>query len=233
MPACLPASLQPPRLRLPHGPPSAAAANPATNAAAALPPCCPTQAAIGGPFDLIDTNNKRFTDKDLLGQFALLYFGFTWCPDICPEELEKIAAATEKTGARGGRVEEDGSWWGRVAWRRSRRPPTRGCSGGLWQWRRQGRSCAPWMAGEAWGRATEMPSCTPPDPTRPGGCSQSLLAARLPVVTLTAPACLPPCLCVAEKLTSGVQVTPVFLSVDPQRDGVEQARLGAGVGGCG
>lgn len=34
---------------------------------------------IGGPFDLIDHTGKRFTDKDLLGQFALLYFGFTWC----------------------------------------------------------------------------------------------------------------------------------------------------------
>ncbi|KAI7835985.1 hypothetical protein COHA_010129 [Chlorella ohadii] len=55
------------------------------------------QAVIGGPFDLIDHTGKRFTDKDLLGQFALLYFGFTWCPDVCPEELEKIAAATDLT----------------------------------------------------------------------------------------------------------------------------------------
>jgi protein SCO1/2 len=59
-------------------------------------------AAIGGPFDLIDASGKRFTDQDLLGEFAMLYFGFTHCPDVCPEELEKIAEAVQKIGACGG-----------------------------------------------------------------------------------------------------------------------------------
>ncbi|XP_001199433.1 protein SCO1 homolog, mitochondrial [Strongylocentrotus purpuratus] len=57
------------------------------------------KAAIGGPFDLIDTSGKRKTNKDYLGQWVLLYFGFTHCPDICPDELEKMILAVNKVNS--------------------------------------------------------------------------------------------------------------------------------------
>lgn len=44
----------------------------------------------------MDQNGKPFTDADLKGKFTLIYFGFTHCPDICPEELDKMSDVVDK-----------------------------------------------------------------------------------------------------------------------------------------
>lgn len=46
---------------------------------------------IGGPFSLTDQDGNKFTEKDLFGKYALIYFGFSRCPDICPDELDKLS----------------------------------------------------------------------------------------------------------------------------------------------
>ncbi|ODV92655.1 hypothetical protein CANCADRAFT_1246 [Tortispora caseinolytica NRRL Y-17796] len=57
--------------------------------------------AIGGKFSMIDTNKQPFTEENLKGKFSLLYFGFTLCPDICPEELDNIVYIMEKLKKEG------------------------------------------------------------------------------------------------------------------------------------
>lgn len=44
------------------------------------------------------TSGEQFTEKEMLGKWSLVYFGFTNCPDICPEELDKVGSVLNKVG---------------------------------------------------------------------------------------------------------------------------------------
>jgi len=59
---------------------------------------------IGGPFALTDQNGRRVTDVDFRGRFMLVYFGYTFCPDVCPTELNTMALALKELGADAVRV---------------------------------------------------------------------------------------------------------------------------------
>ena len=56
------------------------------------------KALIGGPFSLIDQTGKAVTDKDFRGRYLLVFFGYTFCPDVCPSGLQVISAALDQLG---------------------------------------------------------------------------------------------------------------------------------------
>lgn len=55
-------------------------------------------ALVGGPFTLVDQTGKTTTDKDFHGKFMLVFFGYTYCPDVCPTELQVMMAAMDSLG---------------------------------------------------------------------------------------------------------------------------------------
>lgn len=52
-------------------------------------------ALIGGPFTLTDQTGERRSEADLEGRYALVYFGYTYCPDICPTSLSTMTQAID------------------------------------------------------------------------------------------------------------------------------------------
>lgn len=64
----------------------------------------PDGVALGGPFTLVNQAGQPVTERDYAGRWMLVYFGFTYCPDVCPTELGTIAAAIDAMGPAGEAV---------------------------------------------------------------------------------------------------------------------------------
>ncbi|MER2604560.1 MAG: SCO family protein [Siculibacillus sp.] len=61
-------------------------------------------AGIGGPFSLIDQNGGTFTEASLQGRPTLLFFGYTFCPDVCPTTLLEAETWMKELGADADRL---------------------------------------------------------------------------------------------------------------------------------
>ena len=62
------------------------------------------KALVGGPFELTAHTGQRVRDTDYRGKLMVVYFGFTYCPDICPAGLQVITAALDKLKRGADRV---------------------------------------------------------------------------------------------------------------------------------
>jgi cytochrome oxidase Cu insertion factor (SCO1/SenC/PrrC family) len=62
------------------------------------------QALVGGPFSLTDHTGKRVTDQDYRGRILVVFFGFTFCPDVCPTGLQVMSAALDKLGPKADQI---------------------------------------------------------------------------------------------------------------------------------
>lgn len=62
-------------------------------------------ARIGGPFVLVDHTGAERTEADLRGRHALIYFGYSFCPDVCPTALADMLIALDELGPDAERVQ--------------------------------------------------------------------------------------------------------------------------------
>lgn len=76
-----------------------------TDAAALMNELMSGKAAVGVPFTLTNQHGKRAGLSDFRGKVVLLYFGFTFCPDVCPTDLLAIAQTIKSLGERGNQVQ--------------------------------------------------------------------------------------------------------------------------------
>jgi len=70
-----------------------------------LGPIASGKALVGGPFELTNQDGKRVKSADFAGKYMLVVFGYTYCPDICPSELQVVSAALDELGPAAERIQ--------------------------------------------------------------------------------------------------------------------------------
>lgn len=65
----------------------------------------PAAMTVGGPFNLVDGDGHAVTDRTWPGKYLLVYFGYTFCPDVCPTTLSSVADALDQLGTAADRVQ--------------------------------------------------------------------------------------------------------------------------------
>ncbi len=61
-------------------------------------------ALVGGPFEMVNQDGQTVTEASYSGKYLFIYFGFTFCPDICPAALETMSVALDQLGPRAAQV---------------------------------------------------------------------------------------------------------------------------------
>lgn len=63
------------------------------------------EAPVGGPFELVDEDGRTVTERSWPGKYLLVFFGYRFCPDFCPTELDKWGAVLEGLGADADKIQ--------------------------------------------------------------------------------------------------------------------------------
>lgn len=63
------------------------------------------EALVGGPFTMLNQRGETVTEKSFAGKPMLVFFGYTYCPDVCPTELQVMAEALRQLGEKGSDIQ--------------------------------------------------------------------------------------------------------------------------------
>ena len=84
---------------------SAAAAAEQPSAAQMMDDLMYGRGSVGGPFTLTDQTGRQRSDAEFRGKLMVVYFGYTFCPDVCPADLMAITQALDALGPAAGGVQ--------------------------------------------------------------------------------------------------------------------------------